>query len=138
MKPTAIHLVFENCDWVEIPTMFVKQLCINSVQGSSVWYSDCNSKEGHYCESQYTSDLLIRLDYEKCLQEVKTTRNGDSLDRLFKYNDITYIGLSFEDESLNKSFGVVWSEDEYNNAYQSSSFEDDENTLVIKVKKDQL
>ena len=136
MKPTTIHLVFENCDWVEIPAVFVKQLCINSVQGSSVWYSDCNSKEGHYCESQYTSDLLIRLDYKKCLQEVKTTRNGDSLKRLFKYNDITYIDLSFEDESLNKSFGVVWSEkDEYNNAYQSSSFEDDENILVIKVKK---
>ena len=137
MKPTTIHLVFENCDWVEIPAVFVKQLCINSVQGSSVWYSDCNSKEGHYCENQYTTDLLIRLDYEKCLQEVKTTYNGDSLERLFKYNDITYIDLSFEDESLNKSFGVVWSEkDEYNNAYQSSSFEDDENILVIKVKKD--
>ena len=137
MKPTAIHLMFENCDWVELPTVIVKQLCINSIQRSSVWYSYCNSKEGHYCESQYTTDLLIRLDYEKCLQEVKTTRIGDSLDRLFKYNDITYIGLSFEDESLNKSFGVVWSEkDEYNNAYQSSSFEEDENTLVIKVKKD--
>ena len=137
MKLTAIHIMFENCDWVEIPTMFVKQLCINSIQSSSVWYLYCNSKEGHYCESQYTTDLLIRLDYEKCLQEVKTTRIGDSLDRLFKYNDITYIGLSFEDESLNKSFGVVWSEkDEYNNAYQSSSFEDDESILVIKVKKD--
>ena len=131
MKPTTIHLVFENCDWVEIPAVFVKQLCINSIQGSSVWYSDCNSKEGHYCESQYTSDLLIRLDYEKCLQEVKTTRNGDSLERLF----ITYIDLSFEDESLNKSFGVAWSEkDEYNNAYQSSSFEDG-SILAIKIKK---
>ena len=137
MKPTTIHLVFENCDWVEIPAVFVKQLCINSIQGSSVWYSDCNSKEGHYRENQYTSDLQIKLDYSKCLQEVKTTHNGDSLERLFKYNDITYIDLSFEDESLNKSFGVVWSEkDEYDNAYQSSSFEEDENTLVIKVKKD--
>ena len=56
--------------------------------------------------------------------------------RLFKYNDITYIGLSFEDESLNKSFGVVWSEkDKYNNAYQSSSFEDDENILDIVTGK---
>ena len=91
MKPTTIRLVFENCDWVEIPAVFVKQLHINSIQGSSVWYSDCNSKEGHYCESQYTTDLLIRLDYNQCLQEVKTTRNGDSLERLFKYNDITYI-----------------------------------------------
>ena len=100
MKPTTIHLVFENCDQVEIPAVFVKQLRINSIQGSSVWYSVCNSKEGHYCESQYTSDLLIRLDYEKCLQEVKTTRYGDYLERLFKYNDITYIDLSFEDESL--------------------------------------
>ena len=136
MKPTTIHLVFENCDWVEIPAVFVKQLHINSIQGSSVWYSDCNSKEGHYCENQYTTDLLIRLDYSKCVQEVKTTYNGDSLDRLFKYNDISYIGLSFKDESLNKSFGVAWSgEDEYNNTYQSYSFEDDENTLVIKVKK---
>ena len=134
MKPTNIHLVFENCDWVEIPAVFIKQLCINAVQSSFVWYSDCNSKEGHYCESQYTSDLLIRLDYEKCLQEVKTTCYGDSLERLFKYNDITYIGLSFEDESFNKSFGVVWSEkDEYNNAYQSSSFEDG-NILAIKIK----
>ena len=137
MKPTTIHLVFENRDWVEIPAVFVKQLRINSIQGSSVWYSDCNSKEGHYCENQYTADLLIRLDYSKCVQEVKTTYYGDSLDRLFKYNDISYIGLSFEDESLNKSFGVVWSEkDEYDNAYQSSSFEEDENILVIKVKKD--
>ena len=137
MKPTTIHLVFENCDWVEIPITFVEQLHINSIQDSCVWYSNCNSKEGHYRENQYTTDLLIRLDYEKCLQEVKTTRNGDSLNRLFKYNDITSVDLVFEDESLNKSFGVVWSEkDEYNNAYQSSSFEDDENTLVIKVKKD--
>ena len=135
MKPTTIHLVFENRDWVEIPAVFVKQLRINSIQGSSVWYSDCNSKESHYCESQYITDLLIRLDYEKCLQEVKTTHNEDSLERLFKYNDITYIGLSFEDESLNKSFGVVWSEkDEYNNVYQSSSFEDG-NILAIKIKK---
>ena len=48
MKPATIHFVFENCDWVEIPAVFVKQLHVNSIQGSSVWYSGCNSKEGHY------------------------------------------------------------------------------------------
>ena len=52
MKPATIHFVFENCDWVEIPAVFVKQLHVNSIQGSSVWYSGCNSKEGHYCELQ--------------------------------------------------------------------------------------
>ena len=79
--------------------------------------------------------MFTRSVYKKCLQEVKTTRNGDSLKRLFKYNDITFIGLSFKDESLNKSFGVVWSEkEEYNNVYQSSSFEDG-NILAIKIKK---
>ena len=46
MKSTTIHLVFENCDWVEIPAVFVKQLCINSIQNSNYmlnsWFDDTN------------------------------------------------------------------------------------------------
>lgn len=123
-----LEIVFENCDSVIIPGDYLTNFYLGNISRCIRMFS---SKD--IDSYQLVDDVYICIDLRIKDRSFLTEYNDSAWNRLVKGKDITQLHLIYSDESK-EMFFVNWNKDsEFNNSYQSITF--DKLSLIISINR---
>ena len=110
----------ENCEVFEVPAKSIDLLIIDGFK-TQISINAYQYKNGETMEHQTANYINLSILKSGELKDLTNFGNGNDINRLYKYNDITQIELNYEDgESI--LYYVPWGEYDYHNEYQKSEF----------------